>query len=399
MAVQPLLNTYGRLPICFERGEGLWLYDSEGQAYLDTFMGIAVTGLGHCHPAVTQAIMHQAGKLTHCSNLYHSTLQQQLAHRVCQRTGMDGAFFANSGAEANEAAIKLARHYGHKKGIHQPTIIVLENAFHGRTLATLTATGSRRVQAGFEPLVEGFVRAPFNDLNSIRAIASANPNIVAILAEPIQGEGGVHVADQAYLQGLRALCDEHDWLLMLDEIQTGNGRTGSYLACEHYGVTADVVTLAKGFGNGYPIGACLARGRAAQVLGPGSHGSTFGGNPLGCAAALAVLDTLEQQQLPQRATVLGERMLAKLKTHLEGAEYIHSIRGRGLMIGIEMRTPCPELVLLARMQGLLLNVTMERVIRLLPPLTMTDQEADNLTGQVIRLIKLYAADDRDRPRR
>ncbi|MDX1590044.1 MAG: aspartate aminotransferase family protein [Oleiphilaceae bacterium] len=399
MVSGPLLNTYGRLPVCFERGEGLWLYDTEGHAYLDTFMGIAVTGLGHCHPAVTEALRRQASQLTHCSNLFHSSQQLQLAQRVCELTGMDGAFFANSGAEVNEAAIKLARHYGHNKGIKKPTIIVLENAFHGRTLATLTATGSRRVQAGFEPLVSGFVRAPFNDLNAIRAIASANPDIVAILAEPIQGEGGIHVADHDYLRGLRALCDEHDWLLMLDEIQSGNGRTGSYLACEQSGVQPDVVTLAKGFGNGYPIGACLARGRAAEVLGPGSHGSTFGGNPLGCAAALAVLDTLQQQQLMPRAAQLGERLMERLRDHLEGADYIRAIRGRGLMIGIEMREPCPELVLLARMQGLLLNITMERVIRLLPPLTMTDGEADHLADQVIRLIKLYAADDRDRPRR
>jgi len=399
MADQPLLNTYGRLPVSFERGKGLWLYDTGGQAYLDTFMGIAVCGLGHCHPAVTQAIAQQAGTLEHCSNLFHSTQQQKLARRLCDRTGMDGVFFANSGAEANEAAIKLARHYGHKKGIKTPTIIVMSNAFHGRTLATLTATGNRKVQAGFEPLVSGFVRAPFNDLNAIEAIASANPNVVAVLMEPIQGEGGINIADAAYLQGVRKICDRNQWLLMLDEVQTGNGRTGTYLACEHYQVRPDVVTLAKGLGNGYPIGACLARGHAAEVLGPGSHGSTFGGNPMGCAAALAVLDTLESEQLIDRAAVLGDRILNRLKDYLQGADYIRGVRGRGLMIGIEMKNPCPELVLLAKMQGLLLNITMERVIRLLPPLNMTDGEADDLADQIIRIIKLYAADDRDRPRR
>ncbi len=398
MADQPLLNTYGRLPIVFEHGRGMWLYDTEGQRYLDTFTGIAVCGLGHSHPRVARAISQQAERLTHCSNLFHCKLQHQLAQRLCDRTGMDGAFFANSGAEVNETAIKLARQYGHQRGISSPAIIVMESAFHGRTMATLTATGNRRVQAGFEPLLGGFTRAPFNDLEAVRAIARANPNVVAVMLEPIQGEGGLAIADEPYMQGLRTLCDENNWLLMLDEVQTGNGRTGTYMNYEHYGIVPDVVTTAKGFGNGYPIGACLARGDAAEVFQPGSHGSTFGGNPLGCAAALAVLDTLEEEHLIERARVLGERLLDRLRSHLDGAEYIVDIRGRGLMIGIEMSAPCPELVLLAKMQGLLLNIVRERVIRLLPPLNMTDEEADFLADQIIRIIKLYAADDRDRPR-
>ncbi len=398
MANQPLLNTYGRLPVVFEHGRGMWLYDTEGQRYLDTFTGIAVCGLGHSHPGVARAISHQAERLTHCSNLFHCKLQQELAQRVCDLTGMDGAFFANSGAEVNETAIKLARHYGHQRGVANPGIIVMENAFHGRTLATLTATGNRRVQAGFEPLVSGFVRAPYGDLEAVEAIADANQDIVAILVEPIQGEGGVTIPDPDYLPGLRAICDRNNWLLMLDEVQTGNARTGTYLACQQVGVTPDVVTLAKGFGNGYPIGACLARGEAAKVLGPGSHGSTFGGNPLGCAAALAVLDAMAEDALADRARVLGERLLNRFREHLEGADYIQDVRGQGLMLGIELTEPCSELVLLAKVQGILLNITRERVIRLLPPLTMTDEEADYLADQVIRIIKLYAADDRDRPR-
>lgn len=398
MANQPLLNTYGRLPVVFEHGRGMWLYDTEGQRYLDTFTGIAVCGLGHSHPAVARAIGHQAERLTHCSNLFHCKLQQELARRVCELTGMDGAFFANSGAEVNETAIKLARQFGHQRGVTDPSIIVMENAFHGRTLATLSATGHRRVQAGFEPLVSGFARAPFDDMEAVETIAETNHNVVAILVEPIQGEGGVAIPEPDYLPGLRRICDRHNWLLMLDEVQTGNARTGTYLACQQAGVEPDVVTLAKGFGNGYPVGACLARGTAADVFSPGSHGSTFGGNPLGCAAALAVLDAIEQHALAERARILGQRMLDRFREHLEGAEYIHAIRGRGLMLAIELTAPCSELVLLAKVQGILLNITRERVIRLLPPLTMTDDEADYMADQVIRIIKLYAADDRDRPR-
>lgn len=398
MADQPLLNTYGRLPIVFDHGQGPWLYDEDGNRYLDTFCGIAVTGLGHAHPTVTQAIQEQAARLMHCSNLFHSTTQQTLARKLCDISGMDGVFFANSGAEANECAIKLARLYGHNRGIHSPAIIVMDRSFHGRTLATLTATGNRRVQAGFEPLVSGFVRAPFNDLDAFDAIARSNPNVVAVLVEPVQGEGGVNVADPIWLQGIREVCDHHGWLMMLDEIQTGNGRSGHHFAYQAYGVTPDVVTLAKGLGNGFPIGACLARGDAARTFQPGHHGSTFGGNPLACAAAMAVIETLEKDNLLARARSLAERMRSRLEAAFDGADYVRDIRGLGLMIGIELTSPCAELVPLAKTQGLLLNVTADRVIRLLPPLTLTDDEADTMIDQVIRILRLYAGDDRDLPR-
>ncbi|MDX5299146.1 MAG: aspartate aminotransferase family protein [Gammaproteobacteria bacterium] len=399
MADQPLLNTYGRLPVAFEHGNGMWLFDTQGQRYMDTFMGIAVCGLGHAHPAIAEAIARQAGKLVHCSNLFHTPVQQDLARRLCSLAGMDGVFFANSGAEANEAAIKLARLYGHQKGIDAPAIIVMERSFHGRTLATLSATGNRKAQAGFEPLVSGFVRAPYNDMHALASIARSNPNIVAVLMEPIQGEGGVIPATDEWMAGVRALCDAQGWLLMLDEVQTGTARTGSWFAYQQMGVTPDVVTTAKGLGNGVPIGACLAKGAAAEVFRPGHHGSTFGGNPLACAAAIAVLDVIEQENLCDRARALGARMLDNLRYEFEGADYVRDIRGMGLMIGIEMQDPCPELVPLAKTLGLLINVTAERVIRLLPALTLSDAEADLMTEQVTRLIKLYAADDRQRPRR
>ncbi|MFE8072646.1 aspartate aminotransferase family protein [Marinobacteraceae bacterium S3BR75-40.1] len=398
MAEQPLMNTYGRLPIAFEHGQGIWLYDTQGERYLDTFSGIAVCGLGHTHPAVSEALSVQSQRLVHCSNLFHSPVQTNLAQKLCELSGMERVFFGNSGAEANEAAIKLARLYGHQKGVQNPTIVVMERAFHGRTLATLTATGHRKVQAGFEPLVSGFVRVPFNDMDALRNVARHNQNVVAVLMEPIQGEGGVNMADQAFMEGVRTLCDEQEWLMMLDEVQTGNGRTGHFFAYQGYGVMPDVVTTAKGLGNGVPIGACLALGKAADVFQPGSHGSTFGGNPLACAAASAVIRTIENDHLMARARALGDRILTYLRDYLEGTDYIREIRGRGLMIGIETVDPCPELVPLAKMQGLLLNVTAERVIRLLPALTMTDKEADHMAEQVVRIIKLHAADDRNRPR-
>lgn len=398
MADQPLLNTYGRLPIVFDHGQGPWLYDTEGNRYFDTFCGIAVSGLGHAHPAVTQAIADQAARLMHCSNLFHTGIQQSLARKLCDISGMDGVFFANSGAEANEAALKLARLYGHNRGVHSPAVLVMDRSFHGRTLATLTATGNRKVQAGFEPLVSGFVRAPYNDLDAVSAIARSNPNIVAILLEPIQGEGGLQVADPSWLQGIREICDHEDWLMMLDEVQTGNGRTGNYFAYQTFGVTPDVVTTAKGLGNGFPIGACLARGEAARTFQPGHHGSTFGGNALACAAASAVIHTLEKDQLMARARAVGDHIRNRLEQAFAGADYVRSIRGIGLMIGIELTSPCAELVPLAKTQGLLLNVTAERVIRLLPPLTLTDEEADTMVDQLIRILRLYAADDRQSPR-
>ncbi|UZE95255.1 aspartate aminotransferase family protein [Alkalimarinus alittae] len=398
MAEQPLMNTYGRLSIAFEHAEGCWLYDTNGNKYFDTFTGIAVCGLGHTHPAVTQAIKDQSGRLVHCSNLYHSPIQSALANELCDISGMDNVFFTNSGAESNEAAIKIARLYGHKNGIATPSIIVMENAFHGRTMATLTASGNRKVQAGFEPLVSGFIRVPFNDIQAVENVAKSNPNVVAVMLEPIQGEGGLSVANAQYMSALREICNARNWLLMLDEVQTGNGRTGTYFAYSDYGIQPDVVTTAKGLGNGFPIGACLAKGAAAEVFTPGTHGSTFGGNPLGCAAALAVIKQIKQDNLIQRAQALGNKITTILKENFDNADYVTSIRGKGLMIGIEMSAPCPELVPLAKAAGLLLNVTSEKVIRLLPALTMTDQEAEFLAESVVKIIKLYAADERQAPR-
>lgn len=400
MATKPLMNTYNRLSVGFEYGEGSWLIDTDGNRYLDALSGIAVCGLGHAHPAVTTAISEQAGKLIHTSNLYSIPLQEQLAARLTHISGMDSVFFSNSGAEANEAAIKLARKFGHNKGIDVPTIIVMEGAFHGRTMATLSATGSRAVQAGFEPLVSGFIRAPYNNIEAIKAIASNNKNVVAILVEPIQGESGIQVPADNYLAELRAICDENDWLLMLDEVQTGNGRTGRYFAYQHTHIVPDVVTTAKGLGNGFPIGACLAKGRAASVFGPGSHGSTFGGTPLACAAALAVTGAIMDDNLCDRAAKLGERIMKGFQEQLDGMEYIREIRGKGLMIGIELNEAGTELAVLAKVKGILLNITGGgHVVRLLPPLIMTDAEADLLVNTLSKLIKIYAADERSKPRK
>lgn len=394
-----LMSTYRQMDVAFEKGEGVWLFDTDGNRYLDAISGIAVCGLGHCHPKITRVIQEQAARLVHTSNLYRITNQELLGKKLCEVSGMDAVFFGNSGAEANECAIKIARLYGHGKEIDKPTIIVMDHSFHGRTLATLTATGSRKVQAGFEPLVQGFVRAPYNDLDAVRTIASNNPKVVAVLVEPVQGEGGINIASDAYLQGLRTICDENGWLLMLDEIQTGNGRTGTYFAYQQMGFVPDVVTTAKGLGNGLPIGACLARGPAATTFKPGNHGSTYGGNPLCCGVALAVVDTIVSENLPARAKVLGERILQGFRAQLDGAEYISEIRGKGLMIGIELKEPCAELVMLAKTQGLLINVTSDKVIRLLPALTMSDSEADQLVSTLSKLIKIWAADERTKPRR
>lgn len=398
MTTQPLMNTYARQAVAFDRGEGVWLFDTNGNKYLDTLSGIGVCGLGHSHPAVTKAIAEQAGKLIHCSNLYTIPLQITLAEQLCKVSGLKKAFFCNSGAEANEAAIKLARLYGQKNGRTSPAIIVMENSFHGRTMATLTATGNRKVQAGFEPLLKGFIRAPYNNIQALESIAKANNDVVAILMEPVQGEGGVIPADTAYLEKVRQLCDKHNWLLMLDEVQTGNGRTGAYFAYQRLGVEPDVVTTAKGLGNGFPIGACLAGSKAEDIFTIGKHGSTFGGNPLACAAALAVIDTIEGERLASRAKELGTRILEDLKEQFSGVSYIKDIRGLGLMIGIEMTEPCPELVALAKTKGVLLNVTSEKVIRLLPPLILTNEEADLLVTSITQLIKIYAGDDRKKPR-
>lgn len=385
------MNTYGRQPVTFERGTGAWLWDTQNKKYLDAFSGVAVCGLGHAHPAVTQAICQQAGQLVHTSNHFGIALQETLGTQLTRIAGMDKVFFGNSGAEANEAAIKIARLHGHRLNIETPTIIVAENSFHGRTLATLTATGNRKIQAGFEPLVRGFVRVPYNDLEAMRTVARNTQNIVAVLLEPVQGEGGVNLPADDYLAGVRDVCDEHGWLMMLDEIQTGMGRTGQWFAYQHTaGMRPDVITLAKALGNGVPIGACLARGAAAEVLQPGSHGSTFGGNPLACAAALAVIKTIEQENLVARAAVLGERLLAGLNNALHDCKHVTAIRGKGLMIGVELDRPCAALIHVARERGILINVTAERVIRLLPPLTLSDAEADLIIEGVAAVVRDFA---------
>ena len=384
-----LMNTYSPLPVRFERGQGATLTDSEGRDYLDAVSGIAVCGLGHAHPAVGAALCDQAQKLLHTSNLYHIENQERLADALCRVADMDRAFFCNSGAEANEAAIKLARLYGHQKNIDTPQVIVTEGSFHGRTLATLSATGNRRIQAGFEPLVPGFLRAPYDDLDALHTIADSRSDVVAVLVEPIIGEGGVRVPGDDYLPRLRELCDRHGWLLMLDEVQTGMGRTGRWFAHQHAGIRPDVMTLAKALGNGVPIGACIARGAAAGVFQPGKHGSTFGGNPLTSRAALAVVETLERDGLIERAARLGERMRAGFAARLGGLEGVVSIRGRGLMLGIELDRPCAELVGRALQQGLLINVTAGNVVRLLPPLVISDDEADRIVDLTAGLVAAF----------
>jgi acetylornithine/N-succinyldiaminopimelate aminotransferase len=381
-----LMNTYARLPVAFERGEGPWLWDMQGKRYLDALAGVAVCGLGHAHPRLTRVLQKQVATLVHTSNIYQIDLQEKLADRLADISGMDSVFFCNSGCEANEAAIKLARLHGHKKGIEAPAIIVMEKAFHGRTIATLTATGSRKAQAGFEPLLSGFVRVPFDDLEAVRRVAATNRNVVAVLVELIQGEGGVHVCHADYLKGLRTICDEHEWLLMLDEVQSGTGRTGKWFAYQHSGVKPDVVTLAKGLANGVPIGTCMAAGPAATLFKPGSHGSTFGGNPLACAAGLETLAIIEDDALMQNAVEIGELIRAELRSHLSGVPGVKEVRGVGMMIGIELAFPCGEIVSRALAAGLLINVTADTVVRLLPPLIYTRAEARTLIDMLVPLI-------------
>jgi acetylornithine aminotransferase len=385
------MPVFAPLPVAFAHGAGAWLWDTQGKKYLDALAGVAVCGLGHAHPEITAAIADQAGKLLHTSNWYEIPLQAELAERLCRKAGMDNVFFCNSGAEANEAAIKLARLYGHQKKIQTPAIIVTEGSFHGRTLATLSATGNRKIQAGFEPLVTGFNRVPYNDLAAIRTVAEHNKDVVAVLVEPITGEGGIQIPDAGYLKGLRALCDERGWLLMLDEIQTGMCRTGKWFAFEHEGIKPDVLTLAKGLGNGVPIGACLARGAAAQVFKPGTHGSTFSGNPLVCRVGLTVIDILEKGKYEKRAAVLGTRMLAGLGKSLAGVEGVKEIRGKGLMLAVELDRPCKEILMLALERGLLVNVTADSVVRLLPPLVLTDAEADQIVSGVADCVRSFLA--------
>ena len=388
------MSNYAPLPVEFVRGEGAWLTDSKGQRYLDALSGIAVCGLGHAHPAVLAAISDQARRLVHTSNLYRIPLQEQLAQRLTGLAGMERTFFANSGAEANEAAIKLARLFARQKNIAEPVIVVMRQGFHGRTLAALSATGNAKAQQGFEPLVAGFRHIPYNDLAALHALADQEQDIVALMVEPIQGEGGIVVPRAGYLKALRSFCDQHDCLLIVDEVQTGLCRTGRWFAFQHEAIQPDILTLAKALGNGVPIGACLARGRAAALFQPGSHGSTFGGNPLAARVALAVLDVLEQEALAERTRALGRHLLRGLAKTFQGLSAVRMIRGRGLMIGIELTENCPALVERALQARLLINVTAGNVIRLLPPLIISDQEADEIVSRLGRVVKDYLAESK-----
>jgi acetylornithine/N-succinyldiaminopimelate aminotransferase len=390
-SVSNLMNTYSRLPVTFVKGEGVWLWDDQGVRYLDALSGIAVCGLGHCHPALARALCEQASTLIHTSNLYHIENQELLAGRLTKLSGLDNAFFCNSGAEANEAAIKLARLHGHNRGIDLPTIIVMERSFHGRTMATLTATGNRKTQAGFEPLLAGFVRVPYDDLVAVRQVAAHNKDIVAILLETYQGEGGVNFPQANYLQGLRQICDQNEWLLMLDEVQCGLGRTGKWFAFQHSDIVPDVMTLAKGLGSGMPIGACLAKGIAAELFKPGNHASTFGGNPLACRAALTTLDVIEREALLTNAVTIGDFMRQEFGRRLHPWMERLKIRGQGMMIGIELPIPCGELVHEALERRLLINVTSEKVVRLLPALNMNLIEAEQVVAETSEIIDQFLA--------
>jgi len=384
-----LMQTYARQPVAFVRGEGVWLFDENGDKYLDALAGVAVNGLGHAHPRLVRALCEQAGRLIHTSNLYQIREQERLAERLCALSGLERAFFCNSGAEANEAAIKIARLHAHNRGIENPAIVVMEKSFHGRTMATLSATGNRKVQAGFEPLVTGFVRVPFGDAEAVSALAVHHKNIVAVLVEPYQGEGGVQIPQADYLAQLRRICDENAWLLMLDEVQTGIGRTGTWFAFQHSDIKPDVMTLAKGLGSGFPVGACLARGIAAETFIPGKHGSTFGGNPLACVAALTTLQVMEDDKLLENAAAVGAFIRADLLHRLAGLAGVREVRGQGLMIGIELDRPCGDLVKQALEQKMLINVTNDTVVRLLPPLILKREEAALLTEKLAGLIRSF----------
>ncbi|MDX1609356.1 MAG: aspartate aminotransferase family protein [Halofilum sp. (in: g-proteobacteria)] len=386
---EALMSTYNRLPVSLVRGDGARVWDADGREYLDALAGIAVCGLGHAHPEVAATVAEQAATLVHCSNNYRIPAQERLGARLAALSGHERVFFCNSGGEANETALKIARRHGHDRGIDEPNIVVCEGAFHGRSLALLTASGNRRIQAGFEPLVQGFVRVPYGDLRTLERVAANRSNVVAVLVEPIQGEGGIRVPGDAYLPALRELCDRHRWLLMLDEIQTGIGRTGAWFAQQHAGITADVTTVAKALGNGVPIGACLARGDAAEALVPGSHGTTFGGNPLACRAGLTVLDVIEREGLVARAGALGGWMLDAFRQRLGEVTGVRAIRGRGLMIGIELEHDCGELMRRALDAGLLINVTAGKVVRLLPPLVIDDQQAAAIVDGVSSLVEAF----------
>ncbi|MFW2570742.1 aspartate aminotransferase family protein [Legionella sp. 29fVS95] len=384
-----LITSYNPLPVTFTHGEGVWLYDDAGKAYLDGLSGIAVCGLGHAHPDVTRTIQQQAAKLLHTSNTFHIKEQELLAEKLVSLCAMEQIFIANSGAEANEAAIKLSRLYGHKKGIETPSVIVMERAFHGRTMATLTASGSRKVQAGFEPLVPGFIRAPFNDIDAIRTIAANRDDVVAIMLEPIQGEGGIYAAEDSYLRAVSQLCKEHDWLLILDEIQTGNARTGKFFAYMHANIQPDIITTAKGLGNGIPISACLMNQKASDLFKPGNHGSTFGGNPLACATALTVLNVIERDKLCDLVTHHSALLKEKLMLELGEHPNVRGIRGKGYMLGIELDRPATDARTIGLANGVLFNVTADTVIRLLPPLIINEKEIDELVLRLTRTIRQF----------
>ena len=385
------MNTYTRIPVAFTHGKGVWVWDQSGKKYLDALAGIAVSTLGHGHPRLTRAIAEQSARLIHTSNLYAIAEQERLAEKLAKISGMDSAFFCNSGCEANEAAIKLARLHGHGRGVDAPSIVVMDKAFHGRTIATLSATGNKKVQAGFEPLVPGFVRVPLNDIEAVRRVAAQDTSVVAVLIEPIQGEGGINLTTMQYLRELRELCDRKGCLLMVDEVQCGLGRTGKWFVYQHAGIAPDVVLLAKGLASGVPIGACLARGAAAEVFKPGTHGSTFGGNPLACAAALATLEAIEDEGLMENAGRVGALLLQGLREALAGRPGVIEVRGHGLMIGVELERPCGELVGRAMDAGLLVNVTMDNVIRLLPPLVMKEAEARQVLAILVPLVHGFLA--------
>ena len=386
-----LMNTYARLPIAFSHGDGSWVTDTDGKIYLDALSGISVSTLGHNHPELVAAIASQAGRLLHTSNLYQMPVQEKLADKLAELSGLDEVFFCNSGCEANEAAIKLARFYGHQHGIDKPAIIVMEKAFHGRTMATLSATGNRKTQAGFEPLVAGFVRVPYNDLDAIRAIAEHNKDVVAVMLEIVQGEGGINIADIEFQRGLRALCDENNWLLMCDEVQCGMGRTGAWFGFQHAGVVPDVVTLAKGLGGGVPVGACLTAGKAAGLFKPGNHGSTFGGNQLATTAAMTTIEVIEKESLIANAETIGRLIRDGLAEALSDLDGVVDIRGQGLMIGIELDRPCGELVMRGLDAGILINVTAEKVVRLLPPLNFSAEEGREAVARLSLLIRDFLA--------
>ena len=391
MTAAHLMKTYAPQPVAFARGEGAWLWDTEGRRYLDALAGIAVNGLGHAHPDLVAALSEQAGRLIHTSNLFRVPEQERLAERLCGLAGLDNAFFCNSGAEANECAIKLARLHGHQRGVENPAIIVMEKAWHGRTLATLSATGSRKAQAGFEPLMGGFLRVPYNDLAAIERL-SGQSSVVAVLLEVLQGEGGINVADLEWLRQVREACDRRGWLLMIDEVQSGIGRTGRWFAHQWAGIVPDVMTLAKGLGSGVPVGACLARGAAAQVFKPGNHGTTFGGGPLVSVAGLTTLAVIERDGLLANAARQGEILAGGLREALAGVAGVREIRGRGLMIGIELDRACGEVVGRALAAGLVVNVTAERVIRLLPPLVIRDDETREIVARLVPVVKAFLAE-------